>query len=158
MPLRYWTVCCRDGSRRRCTSALLESAASFFVAQQRAMKAATDNADDLIKTLRRQMNRARQDAITTEIMEIVGGAEALRQSGLSDSGERAARYIRLSPRQVEWSECEQHKYRRYKRKNGRDPRPAATAEAPATRDGRVVAITGPVVDVEFPPDSLPDIN
>ena len=64
--------------------ALLESAASFFVAQQRAMKAATDNADDLIKTLRRQMNRARQDAITTEIMEIVGGAEALRQSGLDE--------------------------------------------------------------------------
>jgi F-type H+-transporting ATPase subunit gamma len=66
---------------------LLESAASFFVAQQRAMKAATDNADDLIKTLRRQMNRARQDAITTEIMEIVGGAEALRQAGLSEEAE-----------------------------------------------------------------------
>jgi len=66
---------------------LLESAASFFVAQQRAMKAATDNADDLIKTLRRQMNRARQDAITTEIMEIVGGAEALRQAGLDEEAE-----------------------------------------------------------------------
>jgi F-type H+-transporting ATPase subunit gamma len=44
------------------------------------MKAATDNAEELIKTLARVMNRARQDAITTEIMEIVGGAEALRQS------------------------------------------------------------------------------
>ena len=44
------------------------------------MKAATDNADDLIIRLSRVMNRARQDAITTEIMEIVGGAEALRQS------------------------------------------------------------------------------
>jgi F-type H+-transporting ATPase subunit gamma len=66
---------------------LLESAASFFVAQQRAMKAATDNADDLIKTLRRQMNRARQDAITTEIVEIVGGAEALRQAGLDEEAE-----------------------------------------------------------------------
>jgi F-type H+-transporting ATPase subunit gamma len=64
--------------------ALLESAASFHLSQQRAMKAATDNADDLIKTLRRQMNRARQDSITTEIMEIVGGAEALRQSGFSE--------------------------------------------------------------------------
>jgi F-type H+-transporting ATPase subunit gamma len=64
--------------------ALLESAASFHVSQQRAMKAASDNADDLIKTLRRQMNRARQDAITTEIMEIVGGAEALRQTGLDE--------------------------------------------------------------------------
>jgi F-type H+-transporting ATPase subunit gamma len=65
-------------------AALLESAASFHVAQQRAMKAATDNADKLIKTLRRDMNRARQDSITTEIMEIVGGAEALRQSGAAE--------------------------------------------------------------------------
>jgi len=61
-------------------AALLEGAASFFTAQQRAMAAATDNADDLVRTLTRVMNRARQDAITTEIMEIVGGAEALRQS------------------------------------------------------------------------------
>jgi len=58
-------------------SALLEGAASFFTAQQRAMAAATDNADELIRTLSRIMNRARQDSITTEIMEIVGGAEAL---------------------------------------------------------------------------------
>ncbi len=62
-------------------AAMLESAASEHAARQRAMKAATDNADELIKTLRRIMNRARQDAITTEIMEIVGGAEALRQTG-----------------------------------------------------------------------------
>jgi F-type H+-transporting ATPase subunit gamma len=61
-------------------SALLEGAASFFTAQQRAMAAATENADELIRTLSRIMNRARQDAITTEIMEIVGGAEALRHS------------------------------------------------------------------------------
>ena len=61
-------------------AALLEGAASFFTAQQRAMAAATDNADELIRTLTRVMNRARQDAITTEIMEIVGGAEALRQA------------------------------------------------------------------------------
>jgi F-type H+-transporting ATPase subunit gamma len=59
--------------------ALLEAAASEHTARQRAMAAATDNADDLVKTLTRIMNRARQDAITTEIMEIVGGAEALRQ-------------------------------------------------------------------------------
>ena len=45
--------------------------------RRRAMKAATDNADDLIKVLTRQANRARQDEITTEILEIVGGAEAL---------------------------------------------------------------------------------
>jgi F-type H+-transporting ATPase subunit gamma len=41
------------------------------------MKAATDNAEELITKLSRALNRARQDAITTEIMEIVGGAEAL---------------------------------------------------------------------------------
>jgi F-type H+-transporting ATPase subunit gamma len=59
-------------------SALLEGAASFHISQQRAMAAATDNADELGQTLTRVMNRARQDSITTEIMEIVGGAEALR--------------------------------------------------------------------------------
>ncbi len=64
----------------RVYAALLNAAASEHAARQRAMKAATDNADELIKTLSRVMNRARQDAITTEIMEIVGGAEALRSS------------------------------------------------------------------------------
>ncbi len=59
--------------------AMLEAAASEHTARQRAMAAATENADELTKTLTRVMNRARQDAITTEIMEIVGGAEALRQ-------------------------------------------------------------------------------
>ncbi len=59
-------------------TALLEGAASFHTSQQRAMAAATDNADELGRTLTRIMNRARQDSITTEIMEIVGGAEALR--------------------------------------------------------------------------------
>jgi len=59
-------------------SALLEGAASFHTSQQRAMAAATENADELGQTLSRIMNRARQDSITTEIMEIVGGAEALR--------------------------------------------------------------------------------
>jgi len=58
-------------------AALLESAASENAARRRAMKAATDNAEDLIKVLTRQANRARQDEITTEIMEIVGGSEAL---------------------------------------------------------------------------------
>ncbi len=59
-------------------SALLEGAAAFLTGQQRAMAAATENADELARTLTRKMNQARQDAITTEIMEIVGGAEALR--------------------------------------------------------------------------------
>ena len=58
-------------------AALLESAASENAARRRAMKAATDNAEDIIKVLTRQANRARQDEITTEISEIVGGAEAL---------------------------------------------------------------------------------
>ena len=60
-------------------TALLEGAAAFHTSQQRAMAAATENADELVRTLTREMNRARQDSITTEIMEIVGGAEALRQ-------------------------------------------------------------------------------
>ncbi len=64
----------------RVYAALLNAAASEHAARQRAMKAATDNAEELIRNLRRVMNRARQDSITTEIMEIVGGAEALRSS------------------------------------------------------------------------------
>jgi F-type H+-transporting ATPase subunit gamma len=64
----------------RVYAALLNGAASEHAARQRAMKSATDNAEDLITTLSRSMNRARQDAITTEIMEIVSGAEALRSS------------------------------------------------------------------------------
>ena len=67
----------------RVFAAMLNAAASEHAARQRAMKAATDNAEDLILTLSRVMNRARQDAITTEIMEIVGGAEALK-SGKAD--------------------------------------------------------------------------
>ncbi len=62
-------------------AALLEASASEHAARQRAMSAATENAEELLKTLRRVMNRARQDTITTEIMEIVGGSEALRSSG-----------------------------------------------------------------------------
>ncbi len=71
----------------RVYAALLNAAASEHAARQRAMKAATDNAEDLITTLTRIMNRARQDAITTEIMEIVGGAEAL--------GAGEAKHVRL---------------------------------------------------------------
>jgi F-type H+-transporting ATPase subunit gamma len=58
-------------------TALLESAASEHAARRRAMKAATDNADDLIKSLTRQANQARQAEITQEISEIVGGSDAL---------------------------------------------------------------------------------
>ncbi len=62
----------------RVFAALLNASASEHASRQRAMKSATDNAHDLIVSLTRVMNRARQDSITTEIMEIVGGAEALR--------------------------------------------------------------------------------
>jgi F-type H+-transporting ATPase subunit gamma len=70
----------------RLYAAMLDGAASELAARQRAMKSATDNADDLMTKYTRAMNRARQDAITTEIMEIVGGAEALRaaQTGGGD--------------------------------------------------------------------------
>lgn len=61
----------------RLFGALLDAAASEHASRQRAMKAATDNAEEIITKLSRAMNQARQDAITTEIMEIVGGAEAL---------------------------------------------------------------------------------
>lgn len=56
---------------------MLEAAASEHAARRRAMKAATDNADELIENLTRVYNQARQAEITTEIMEVVGGAEAL---------------------------------------------------------------------------------
>jgi F-type H+-transporting ATPase subunit gamma len=67
-------------------AALLEGSASELTARQRAMAAATDNAEELIKKYSRIMNRARQDTITTEIMEIVGGAEALRAGAGEDEG------------------------------------------------------------------------
>ncbi|MCY3562378.1 MAG: F0F1 ATP synthase subunit gamma [bacterium] len=59
---------------------LLESSASEHASRQRAMKAATDNAAELTKVLTRVANQARQAEITTEISEIVGGAEALMAS------------------------------------------------------------------------------
>jgi F-type H+-transporting ATPase subunit gamma len=61
--------------------ALLESAASEHAARRRAMSAATENAEDLIKSLTRVANQARQTEITSEIMEIVGAAEALGKVG-----------------------------------------------------------------------------
>jgi F-type H+-transporting ATPase subunit gamma len=61
----------------RVFNAMLQSAASEHAARRRAMKSATDNADDLIKSLTRLANAARQAEITQEISEIVGGADAL---------------------------------------------------------------------------------
>lgn len=61
----------------RIYNALLQAAASKHAATRRAMKSATDNADELIKSLSRLANAARQAEITQEISEIVGGASAL---------------------------------------------------------------------------------
>jgi F-type H+-transporting ATPase subunit gamma len=61
----------------RLFNALLQSAASELAARQRAMKSATDNAEELIRKYTRQANQARQAEITQEISEIVGGADAL---------------------------------------------------------------------------------
>ena len=75
----------------RIYAALLNAAASEHAFRQRAMKSATDNAEELIKNLSRIMNRARQDSITTEIMEIVSGAEALGGDA------KKVRYVELGP-------------------------------------------------------------
>jgi F-type H+-transporting ATPase subunit gamma len=65
----------------RIYAALIDAAASESAARRRAMKAATDNAEDLIQKFTRDMNSARQSAITQEISEIVGGANALTVAG-----------------------------------------------------------------------------
>jgi F-type H+-transporting ATPase subunit gamma len=65
----------------RVWNALLQSAASESASRRRAMKSASDNADELIKSLTMAANAARQAEITQEIMEIVGGAEALSATG-----------------------------------------------------------------------------
>ncbi|GAA1749243.1 F0F1 ATP synthase subunit gamma [Luedemannella helvata] len=65
----------------RIYAALLDSAASESAARRRACKSATDNAEELIKKYTREMNSARQAAITQEISEIVGGANALAAAG-----------------------------------------------------------------------------
>jgi F-type H+-transporting ATPase subunit gamma len=77
----------------RVYAALLNAAASEHAFRQRAMKSATDNAEELIKSLSITMNRARQASITTEIMEIVGGAEALG----AGKGKTDVRIIDLGP-------------------------------------------------------------
>jgi F-type H+-transporting ATPase subunit gamma len=69
----------------RIFAALLESAASESASRRRAMKSATDNAEELIKTYTRQANQARQAEITQEISEIVGGADALASAGSEKS-------------------------------------------------------------------------
>jgi F-type H+-transporting ATPase subunit gamma len=58
--------------------AILEALASEFAMRRIAMKAATDAANDMIVDLTRVYNRARQETITKELLEIIGGAEALK--------------------------------------------------------------------------------
>jgi F-type H+-transporting ATPase subunit gamma len=70
--------------KTRLFSALLEAAASESAARRTAMKAATDNASELVKSLSREANSARQAQITQEISEIVGGAAALTGGAGSD--------------------------------------------------------------------------
>jgi ATP synthase F1 subcomplex gamma subunit len=65
----------------RIYAALIDAAASESAARRRAMKSATDNAEEIIQTLTREMNSARQAEITQEISEIVGGANALAAAG-----------------------------------------------------------------------------
>ena len=67
----------------RVFNALLMSAASELASRQRAMKSASDNADDLIRRYTRLANNARQSEITQEISEIVGGANALADAAAS---------------------------------------------------------------------------
>ncbi|MBK5228652.1 MAG: F0F1 ATP synthase subunit gamma [Actinobacteria bacterium] len=64
---------------------MLEASASEHAARRRAMKAATDNAEELIDNLTRVYNQARQAEITTEIMEVVGGAEALTGAAIQEA-------------------------------------------------------------------------
>src|SRR4029077_2648033 len=69
--------------------AALESIASEFGARMSAMDNATRNAGEMIDRLTLSMNRARQSAITTELMEIVSGAEALKGKKFPPAGTRA---------------------------------------------------------------------
>jgi F-type H+-transporting ATPase subunit gamma len=64
--------------RAKLYTVILETKTSEDAIRRQAMKSATDNAEDLQKTLTRSYNRARQQSITREIADIIGGAEALR--------------------------------------------------------------------------------
>jgi F-type H+-transporting ATPase subunit gamma len=68
----------------RIYAAMLEAAASESASRRRAMKSASDNAEELAKNLSRQANQARQAEITQEISEIVGGSEALVSASSGD--------------------------------------------------------------------------
>ena len=72
-----WCFAGESGAKLAKSMGCLEFGVSEHAARRRAMKSATDNADELIKSLTRLANAARQAEITQEISEIVGGADAL---------------------------------------------------------------------------------
>ena len=74
---KFSPTCCRATSPCRSIRALLENQAGFYGAQMTAMDNATRNAGDMIKKLGIVYNRQRQAVITTELIEIISGAEAL---------------------------------------------------------------------------------
>ncbi len=129
----------------RVYAAMLNAAASEHAFRQRAMKSATDNAEELIKSLSRVMNRARQDSITTEIMEIVGGAEALA----GGSNDIRARVVLDFVTEVELETAALQR---------RSTVTVTESQQSTGTEGRVVGIAGPVIDVEFPRGALPALN
>ena len=206
----------------RLFGALLDCAASEHANRQRAMKSATDNAEELITKLSREMNAARQAAITTEIMEIVGGAEALDDSGNGAHAVAEGMFAQIiseridleiacsrpdrtaSARPCRWRAKSPHTSNpircfttdpirlptsapspksgstppKTRRASSRRPTndPAGSVHPRSTphhssqehtpmtvtenelKNGRIVGIAGPVVDVEFPAGALPEIN
>ena len=79
-PAEFLPTCCRVTSRFEIFQGMLESVAAEHAARMTAMDSATNNANDVIDSLTLTMNRARQAAITKEIIEIVSGAAALLRS------------------------------------------------------------------------------
>ena len=120
----------------------LDAAVSEQVARMVAMKAATENASDLIKQLSMAYNRARQSQITGEIMEIIGGVEALEVTGLrSHTSTQSSNEHQSAPIMATIN-------------------PAAAAKhsaKPATNVGHVTQIIGSTFDVEFAEGHLPAI-
>ena len=111
--------------------ALLQAAASELAARQKAMKSATDNAEELIKKYTRIANQARQAGITQEISEIVGGVNALADANAA------------AKRVSERHDC-------HRTEETTDDRTGGAV-------GRIARVIGPVVDIEFPVDSMPEM-
>ena len=112
----------------------LDAAVSEQIARMVAMKAATENADDMIKALTQQYNRARQAQITNELIEIIGGAEALEiRSDASARSSRSSNASDLTTRAT----------------HGHSDRNGNT--------GKITQVIGSTFDAEFDEDHLPEI-